>query len=126
METQLVSVQIVVRSDADKKTSSVIKIMRLLKSSRGTLALKTLAMFWGGAMFSILIPIVHFISVPSGLIAGVFMAWRAYGFENRLLESTIKCPYCQKEMDLKQKAFNWPLREECLHCRSWLLIRLMN
>lgn len=122
MPIQTIPVQIVVRSDADKKSNANLSVLTLPKSSRGTLALKTLAMFWGGALVSLLIPIVHFVSVPAGLMAGVFMSWRAYGFANQLEPNRVLCPNCQTEIELKPRAFNWPLREECAQCRAWLLM----
>lgn len=80
--------------------------------------IKTLAMFWGLAIFSILLPVVHFVLVPLFFFVGIFMALRARKYHEEMLSGEIKCPHCGTNVKIGKAPIIWPLSEICQNCAS--------
>ncbi|MFM6928837.1 MAG: hypothetical protein ACKOX6_10265 [Bdellovibrio sp.] len=89
-------------------------------SQRETLmkVVKALAVFWGLAIFSILLPVVHFVLVPLFLFLGVFMAFRARKYHEEMLSGEINCPHCGSLVKIGKAPILWPLSEICQNCAS--------
>jgi hypothetical protein len=92
------------------------------KKERTTRALKALGMTWGLAIISILIPILHFILVPTLILAGpIVFSWIA-GQERVILGGKGTCPECNKEFEIVRSPAKWPLSDICNHCKAELKI----
>ena len=80
---------------------------------------------WVVGVFSILIPLVHFISVPLLILLGPPIGFFMYKIQVGSLEvADIQgpCPDCQQELDLINKTELWPMQTNCPHCKSNLKI----
>lgn len=74
-----------------------------------------------GAVFSILLPGLHFITVPLGLLAAPFVG--IFGFMSsrdaiRKLEGAFQCPECNSENPLLFRARQPPYYGDCIQCKS--------
>ena len=109
-----------------KETPGEVKIQTFSKKEKGMRALKSLGIFWGAAVASILIPFAHFILVPGFLLAGVAVPFYIYSTDNIILEGAGVCPKCAESLVIHRSAHKWPLREICKHCRVDVVINKVN
>ena len=63
-------------------------------------ALKMGGLCWGFALVSILIPLAHFVLVPSFLIAGPIVGMYFYRLESMVIGGSGNCPACQKPFQI--------------------------
>ena len=78
---------------------------------------KTVGLFLGLALVSILIPVFHFVLVPLFLILTVVFGFRARKKNERLLHETkVTCLACGSPIKLKPTTFEWPLTFRCSKC----------
>jgi hypothetical protein len=92
------------------------------KSERTRRGLKALGIAWGIALCSVLIPILHFILVPTFLLAGpVAFVWVA-AREREILGGQGVCPECGKPLPIVRAPVRWPLSDMCAACQSTLKI----
>lgn len=81
-------------------------------------SLKTLSLFWGLALLSVLLPVVHFVSVPLLFGLGIYMTLRTRKLRKEILSGAIACPNCRQPIEIK----NAPLFDEhteiCQNCAS--------
>lgn len=83
-----------------------------------TKSLKSLAIFWGIAIVSILLPIVHFVSVPAFFLIGIFTALRARKYHEEFISGEITCPHCSKQITIGKTPIIWPVPVICQSCAS--------
>lgn len=102
----------------EKTGRAEIEIHELDPAMRSKRALKVAGIGFGITLFCVLIPGLHFILVPAGLIATPIVAWITYG-KTALVQTTgIPCPSCGKEFRLATQPPRFPLRETCEHCHQ--------
>ncbi len=81
-------------------------------------ALKKFFIFFTLASVSVLIPVAHFILVPSFLIASIIGFKNAFKIRNRLkIIKSVACLSCQSELAIPE-AFNTELSIDCAHCHQ--------
>ncbi|MCX6131171.1 MAG: hypothetical protein NTX25_19200 [Proteobacteria bacterium] len=84
-------------------------------------ALKTGAMVALAALCTIIIPGVHFLSVPLGLISSPIIATVVF-FKNKGqikgLSANFMCPNCQKENDFAYQEGRPPYFGSCIACKN--------
>ena len=116
----LTTIQIQAHHDShpDHFTHGKISVSEYSDAERTKRALKTLAMIWGGAIACVLIPMLHFVLVPSGLLAGPIAAYWRYGIKSEIKEGAIPCPKCGKEVMIEKQRLQWPMNEMCTACQS--------
>ena len=100
----------------DRRSEGYVTVEYFNPAGRMRQALKKLAIFWGVALVSILLPIVHFVTVPLFFGLGIFFAYRSYKSEGRVIEGLTRCPHCEKEVPIKPAELQWPLTEICQNC----------
>jgi hypothetical protein len=100
----------------DRRSEGYVTIIHFNPAQRTREALKKLAMFWGVAVLSVLIPVFHFVTVPLFFCLGIFFAYRTYKSEGRVIDGLTKCPHCQTEVIIKPAELQWPLTEICQNC----------
>lgn len=83
-----------------------------------TKSLQKLGMFWGLALFSILLPVVHFVLTPLFFILGIYLAVRARKFRHEILSGSINCPHCKAPVTIGKAAFFEEHTEICQNCAS--------
>ncbi|EKD42337.1 MAG: hypothetical protein ACD_73C00199G0003 [uncultured bacterium] len=69
----------------DKTSFGKVRVKQFSTSERGKRALKTLAICWAAAIFSVFLPIAHFVLVPGFLIAGIALPFHIYGAKSIVL-----------------------------------------
>ncbi len=111
-----------VQTQADKFTLGDGIIKEYNPRERGMRALKIGAAFWGGAVVSVLVPVLHFVLVPGLFISGPIMAWIQYKQENQIHDAKITCPECKKDIEIKKISGNWPLKSVCPHCSAQMYL----
>lgn len=84
--------------------------------------IKTLCLYWGASLLSILIPVFHFVSVPLLFGLGIFFAVRARKYQAEIITGSINCPSCEKPVTLNKAAVIWPATEICQNCANVLRI----
>lgn len=100
----------------DRRTEGYVTAVFFNPPARAKQALKKLALFWGIALVTVLIPVFHFVSVPLFLGLGIFFGYRSYKSEGRVIEGLTRCPHCNTEVPLKPAELQWPLTEICQNC----------
>lgn len=86
------------------------------QAQKTRVALKKIAIFWGIALVSVLIPVFHFVLVPLFFFLGFFFAYRGYKAEGQVLGGETTCPHCQTPVQIKKQELNWPITEICQGC----------
>ncbi len=123
LESIETKVQIVVAMDADRQAESVVLARDFNHAERFLSGLKFLAMCWGIAVISILVPILHFFLVPGFLVGGIAIFFIRYCRKDYLELAELSCPNCHKAFRLEKLSFNWPLRQACPSCEKILLLK---
>ncbi|WP_413944560.1 hypothetical protein [Bdellovibrio sp. HCB-162] len=100
----------------ERRTDGIVYIKHFSPPERMSQALKKLALFWGIALVSVLIPVFHFVTVPLFFFLGLFFARRTYKSEGRVLSGETRCPHCQTEVKVKPAELQWPITEICQNC----------
>ncbi len=82
-----------------------------------TRAWRTLAIGWGIAIFTIFLPLVHFILVPLFLIGAPIVAGKMKKQEGQIEGVEGSCPFCGERLDCTLKInLLFPLRVPCQKC----------
>lgn len=86
-------------------------------------ALKALGLSLSLAVFSIFIPLLHFILVPLFLLTGPVAAWWVSAQENRISGGKARCPSCGSPFEIARTKLRWPLRDVCSGCHEEIQIQ---
>jgi hypothetical protein len=110
--------QIKVKADVndERVTNGILEIHYFNSGERMINALKKLALYWVISIFSILIPVAHFILVPLFFFLGIFFFYRSYKSQGKVLAGSVPCPHCQKVLTLGPQELQWPVSEICQSC----------
>ena len=96
--------------------TGIAKSRKLASGERIARTAKTLAIFWGLAVLTAFIPILHFVLVPLFLLLGLIFSVSVW-METSLLESgRCTCANCGKDFDLDRSAESWPKSHRCPLC----------
>lgn len=95
------------------------------KKDRSKRALKSLAQCWGAALVVVLIPLVHFVAVPSLLFAGPIVFFWRLNQKEVILGGKGQCPTCSKEFKIVRTKVEWPTSDICNHCKADLKISVV-
>ena len=112
------SIPVRVEGVNEKATSGEVKMQVWNRDERMKRALKALGLSWGIALLCILIPILHFVLVPLGLIAGPIIAYAIYFKESIILGGEAPCPQCGKPLKIVRSEVKWPLSDLCGVCQA--------
>jgi hypothetical protein len=104
----------------DTKTFGFAVRRDLAKHERLARAGKMFGIFFGVALLTVFIPILHFILPPLFLIAGTVFFWTTYMETGEVLEGEYTCPNCKHKMVIPHEAEDWPKEQRCGGC-SFLL-----
>jgi hypothetical protein len=116
-------VEVLVLSDADKKTTAEIQVETCEFGSRLQMGFRKGAKLWGAALLSVFVPVAHFILVPLFSVLGFVTLYFHLGKGLLLRQDLLECPNCREKFKINEQSFNWPLRPECPLCKAVLLIR---
>lgn len=116
METTGEKIQVTANVGDERTQNGVVYIKWFAPPEKMSQALKKLALFWGIALVSVLIPVFHFVSVPLFFGLGIFFALRSYKSEGKVLSGSVQCPHCLHEVKVKPAELQWPISEICQNC----------
>jgi hypothetical protein len=105
-----------------ERTRGEVRILSLPPSGRFARAGKTLALMWGLAIVSILVPGLHFILVPGFLIAGPVLAFTVVRQRSVVLGGEGTCPACGELVPISRGVEEWPQTDVCMRCQAFLRI----
>lgn len=111
--TQLISLR---DFDNKKTTQGTLTIKYFTLTQRVTRAVKFFVIFFGLALFSALIPVLHFVLVPAFCLAAVGSAGALFMQKDQIDIATGICPYCDKETKLPKAKLAGEFRDTCEHC----------
>jgi hypothetical protein len=107
-----------------KKASGEVTTEHWETKERSKRAFKILGILWGIALFSVIIPGLHFILVPSFLLAGPITAFFTYQQSDAVLGGKGTCPDCGKPFEVARMKIKWPLDDVCANCHAGVKIYL--
>jgi hypothetical protein len=99
-----------------KKTSGEVQVHVWTATERLRRGLRWLGMIWGGAVVAVFIPGLHFVLVPSLLIAGPIVAFKMHGQVSSVTGGNAECPACGAKFALVGGVERWPLKDVCASC----------
>lgn len=85
-------------------------------------ALKTWGTCWGLAIVAVFIPGMHFILVPSALLAGPVLAAVVYQQRTMILGGSGTCPACGQPFEVLRSPLRWPINDVCAKCHDAVTI----
>lgn len=103
-------------------TQGIVHIQEWSHSERTKRAVKVWIACWLGSIVSILIPLVHFISVPALIIAGPIAAYFILNKESVIMGGKGTCPHCLADLMIVRSPNRFPLSELCTNCYKNLRI----
>jgi len=106
----------IVRTNDFKEKPLNAEVIRCLRPELVLRATKKLFTFWGIALLSVLIPVLHFFLVPTFLFLGLFFGFRTLGYKFTIEDGSFVCPECSKNNPIKDLWFGDEARLRCEHC----------
>ena len=93
-----------------------IWVRELTSKQRTTRALKIWGLGWGAALVAVFIPLLHFILVPSLLMAGPIVAFFIYQQQKLIIRGEGTCPKCQKPFSISRGELKTSFNDVCSTC----------
>lgn len=122
-ETATTSVEVRIALEEGRPTSAGEVHTRPLRHPERVLrGIKWLILFWALAAAFIPIPILHFILVPSFLIAGPLVAWKRAAATAVIEAGQVRCARCAQPVPIEERLYGWPAELFCKACGVSLLI----
>lgn len=112
----------ILRNNSFKQSPLDAEIIACTKKDVIILSIKKLGLFWGLAIISILIPILHFVLVPAFLLAGVYAFSSQFKNTHHLTKGGGTCPGCNKFFSIKNINFFEGKKISCELCMEQLAI----
>ncbi len=100
----------------------LVRIEVFSTAQRVVRALKLGGICWLAAIGAVFLPIIHFILVPSLLLAGPVIAGWQWSCRERIVDGEGVCPSCQAKLPIAGGTVRWPLAESCPECNRGLQI----
>lgn len=117
-------IQAIANSNFDKIEYGLAEIRNFSPCEILQKSIKQLVMFWGLAIVSVLLPVVHFILVPLFFVMGAYLAVRARKFKQEIISGSVNCPQCKQPVTIKKSPFLEEHTEICQNCTSVVKISL--
>jgi hypothetical protein len=95
------------------------------RPARWRRAFAALARWWAIALLCVVIPVAHFVLVPSFCLFGVYTFVQRFATTERATVAHGRCPDCGTEQPLELAArWHVPQAVTCRHCRRGLTLTL--
>ncbi len=103
------------------RTAATVRVVTYDRAQRVRRALKGLGTWWGAALVSVLIPIAHFVLVPSLFLYGVYTFFRRLTADQVAVAGRGTCPDCGREQALDVVGrWSVPRNTSCRYCQRGL------
>jgi len=100
----------------DRSSEATARVLDHAKRDRVRRALLGLAACWGAAVAAVFLPVLHFVLVPTLLIAGPLLAFARLGERRTVTGITGPCPACGEPISLRPGGSAAAV-VRCDHCR---------
>lgn len=105
------------------RTTGTLTIRHFTPGQRAWRAGKLFAIFFALALFSVFIPVLHFVLVPAFCLIATACAM-FYAMQDRAVEIAEGiCPYCGKTTLLPKAQFEGEFRDSCQQCFQLMVIK---
>lgn len=105
-----------------RELSDSVKLECRTKQQRSWHAFRSLFRWWLLALFSVLIPVAHFVLVPLFLLLGLIFSVRTFLQSEVLSESRVECPKCGKKFEIVTLTARFPIFDICKECEAQVRI----
>jgi hypothetical protein len=103
------------------RTTATVRLVSYDRAHRVRRALKGLGTWWGVALLSVLIPVAHFVLVPSFFLYGVYTFVRRLTADQVAVAGRGTCPDCGREQALDVTGrWSLPRNTSCRFCQRSL------
>ncbi len=120
--SEIVTQKVILKSDENHQSEGTVKIQYFNRKQRIMQSLKIFGLCWGGAIVGVFLPIIHFVLVPSFILAGLIVPGFVYFRESLVLGGEATCPKCHAPFPIEKGSNQWPLSDLCTQCRTSILI----
>jgi hypothetical protein len=105
------------------RTVATVMVVSYERGQRVRRSLRGLGTWWGAALVSVLIPIAHFVLVPSFFLYGVYTFAQRLTADQVALAGRGTCPDCGREQALEVTGrWSVPRTTSCRYCQRSLLL----
>lgn len=115
MEQQEIRVRIV-DPQSGNRAEGKIRVRYWNRRERVLRALKFGGLCWGAALVSVLLPLLHFVLVPSFLLAGPIVGYFILVQTSVVLGGEGVCPGCQAQLPIIRAPDRFPISDVCARC----------
>jgi hypothetical protein len=112
-------------SAGDKDYQGTVRIQYWNLRDRVIRSAKFAGMFLGLAALALLMPLLHFVLVPTFLLASPLIAFFVYGQASAVIGGEGKCPSCKNAFTIAKSLNRFPLDDLCSHCHQTVKIHLL-
>lgn len=111
-----VAVSLQIRDSSRAPTPATLEVEVLSPGARLQRAGVRLLVAWGLALFSVFIPLLHFVLVPGFFLAGPVLAFLAGRATVRVVSVSVACPKCTQGAPIEPHTTGWPAGLRCVAC----------
>jgi hypothetical protein len=115
MDSQAQRLSLICKVD-DLSTEGWVERRPLAQNERLARAGKIFGIFFGAALLTVFVPILHFILPPLLLLTGSVLAFGEYTGKGEILDGEFTCPNCKRQMKLPRETEEWPRTQRCEGC----------
>ncbi len=109
----------------DRVSKATVRVLGHDRHDRARRALVGLASCWGAAIGAVFLPVLHFVLVPSLVVAGPIVAWSQLRQHLTVLDIEGPCPACAAPIrEPLMSDTQTPITIRCESCRRALSVRL--
>ncbi len=112
----------IVRTNDFRQSNIQGAATKCTKKSLIGLALKKLCIYWTIAVFTVFIPVLHFILVPLFLFLGFYIFNKHLKTTDVIAIAEFRCPTCEKTNTINQFYFTEDFRLNCRQCAVQLVV----
>lgn len=91
------------------------RVLRVVMTAFGALV---------GALVALFIPVVHLLLFPTAFLVGIFLTYRAFLVNFKVLDGSAVCPACGTTFAIQSGATTFPFRDFCAGCNRGVEISL--
>jgi hypothetical protein len=110
-------IPVVVRAYDGRTSPGVMDVRAVGPSLRIGRALRALAICWGFALISVLVPFLHWVLVPALALLGPLVAVRAFANDRQVCGGGGSCPACAMPVVFTRSASPEAFHQTCATCR---------
>ena len=101
---------------SEQETLGTAEVRRFTPAEISKNIAKALAIYWGIALFTVFIPVLHFFLTPLFFIVGFYQFRKAQKTKLQILTGKVPCPKCKEIVKLKKADFTEGHSVICQQC----------